>query len=73
MPIILLIVGILIGLLISKIIFRDKPIGSLRVDNSDPDSEPYLFLELYNGGLQKIQKKQYVCLNVKIKKYVSQK
>lgn len=73
MPIILLIVGILIGLLISKIIFRDKPIGSLRVDNSDPDSEPYLFLELYNGGLQKIQKKQYVHLNVKIKKYVSQK
>lgn len=73
MPIILLIVGILIGLLISKIIFRDKPIGSLRVDNSDPDSEPYLFLELYNGGLQKIQKKQYVRLNVKIKKYVSQK
>ena len=49
MPLIWLLVGILIGLLVSRFIFKDKPIGSLRVDQSDPDSDPYLFLELYPG------------------------
>ena len=49
MPLIWLLAGILIGLLVSKFVFKDKPIGSLRVDKSDPDSEPYLFLELDAG------------------------
>ncbi len=65
MPLIWLLVGILIGLLVSRFIFNDKPIGSLRVDQSDPDSEPYLFLELDQGGMNDIYKKQSVRLRVK--------
>lgn len=66
MPLIWLLAGILIGLLVSKFVFKDKPIGSLRVDKSDPDSEPYLFLELDAGGMSDIYKKQSVRLRVKI-------
>lgn len=73
MPLIWLLVGILIGLLVSRFIFKDKPIGSLRVDQSDPYSEPYLFLELDQGGMNDIYKKQYVRLRVKIKNYISHK
>lgn len=73
MPLIWLLAGILIGLLVSKFIFKDKPIGSLRVDKSDPDSEPYLFLELDAGGMSDIYKKQNVRLRVKIKNYISHK
>ena len=73
MPLIWLLAGILIGLLVSKFVFKDKPIGSLRVDKSDPDSEPYLFLELDAGGMSDIYKKQSVRLRVKIKKYISHK
>lgn len=73
MPLIWLLVGILIGLLVSRFIFKDKPIGSLRVDQSDPDSEPYLFLELDQGGMNDIYKKQSVRLRVKIKNYISRK
>lgn len=73
MPLIWLLVGILIGLLASRFIFKDKSIGSLRVDQSDPDSEPYLFLELDPGGMNDIYKKQSVCLRVKIKNYISHK
>ena len=73
MPLIWLLVGILIGLLVSRFIFKDKPIGSLRVDQSDPDSEPYLFLELDPGGMNDIYKKQSVRLRVKIKNYISHK
>ena len=58
-------------MLASRFIFKDKPIGSLRVDQSDPDSEPYLFLELDPGGMNDIYKKQSVRLRVKIKNYIS--
>ena len=73
MPVICLIVGILIGLSLSRFIFKDKPIGSLRVDSSDPDSRPYLFLEVDPGRMDNIYKKQYVRLRVKIKNYISHK
>ena len=42
--IIVLLIGVVIGTLVSRFIFREKPVGSLRVDESDPDSGPYLFL-----------------------------
>ena len=37
-------IGIAIGILIT-LLFIPRSVGTLRVDNSDPDS-PYLFLEL---------------------------
>lgn len=70
---IILLIGILIGMLIAKFIFRDKPIGSLRVDQSDPDSGAYLFLELNPCGADEIYKKKYVSLRVDLKDYISQK
>ena len=57
MELIILVIGILIGLFIERYIFQEKPIGSLRVDQSDPDSGPYLFLELDPGGANEIHKK----------------
>lgn len=42
-------VGIIIGLVVGTLIFRRRriPVGELRIDCSDPTSEPFLFLELY--------------------------
>lgn len=71
--IIVLVTGILIGVAVSRFIFREKTIGSLRVDNSDPDSGPYLFLELDRDGAEAIYKKRYVRLRVDMKNYISQK
>lgn len=71
--IIAILVGFLIGLLMSRFIFREKPVGSLRVDHSDPDSGPYLFLELDHDGAEAIYKKRYVRLRVDLKNYISQK
>lgn len=44
-----LIIGIIIGLVAGAIIFQRRhiPVGELRIDRSDPTSEPFLFLELY--------------------------
>ena len=73
MELIILVIGILIGLFIERYIFQEKPIGSLRVDQSDQDSGPYLFLELDPGGANEIHKKQRVSLRVEIKNYISHK
>ena len=41
--IICIIVGIIIGIVFGRQVFRRDVVGSLRVDQSDPDSGPYLF------------------------------
>ena len=71
--IIVLLIGVVIGMLVSRFIFREKPVGSLRVDESDPDSGPYLFLELYRSGADAIYKQRYVRLRVELKNYISHK
>ena len=68
-----LLLGVAIGIFTAKVIFREKPIGSLRVDDSDPDSGPYLFLELDPNGADTIYKKKYVWLRVRIENYIPHK
>lgn len=69
--IMVLLIGIVVGLILSRLIFKEKPVGSLRVDQSDPDSGPYLFLELSHEGADAIYKKKYVVLKVNIQDYIS--
>lgn len=71
--VIVILIGILIGLFLSQFIFKEKSVGSLRVDQSDPDSGPYLFLELNRDGAEAIYKKRYVRLRVNLKNYISHK
>ena len=71
--IMVLLIGTSIGLILSRFIFKEKPVGSLRVDQSDPDSGPYLFLELDRSGADAIYKQRYVRLRVELKNYISHK
>ena len=61
-----LLIGVMVGVLLSRFIFKEKPVGSLRVDESDPDSGPYLFLELDRSGADAIYKQRYVRLRVEL-------
>lgn len=67
-----LLIGVMVGVLLSRL-FKEKPVGSLRVDESDPDSGPYLFLELDRSGADAIYKQRYVRLRVELKNYISHK
>ena len=64
--VILLVIGILIGVAVSRLIFSEKPIGTLKVDDTDPDGGPYLFLEIDRGRLGDIYRNQHVCVRVDI-------
>lgn len=49
-----------------------KPVGTLRINQSDPDDAPYLFLEM-NEDPRVLMQKEYVMLKVNPKSYISHK
>lgn len=71
MLLIWLLMGFLLGLFIARIVFRNKPIGSLKIMQSDGES--YLFLELDSNHVDDFYKKKTVCFNVKTQKHNSPK
>ena len=69
--------GIFVGFIssygLSAIAKRKKTVGTLRMDCSDPDEAPYLFLELEQDGMSKIHKNKTVCLKVDLNGYLTRK
>jgi len=72
MEFILFFIGVFLGVSIASIIFRSHFIGDLRIDNSDPEDEPYIFLEL-SKRIGNISSKKYVVLKVKLENFIPQK
>lgn len=67
-----LFIGFLLGGFFMYALYGGEPIGTLRIDTSDPDDGPYLFLELSkNPNL--IRSKKYVTLKVNSNDYISRK
>lgn len=56
--------GVLIGIAVTTLLLVKEPIGTLKVDYSDPDSPPYLFLEIDSGKAYHLQKDKQVTLRV---------
>lgn len=64
--------GVLVGSIVTMLIFRLFLIGALRIDTSDQEDGPYLFLEL-NKDVGDISSKKYVILKVSLKNFISHK
>lgn len=64
--------GMFFGISVVTIIFRAYWVGTLRIDNSDPEDGPYMFLEL-EKGIGDISSKKHVILKVKQKNFISHK
>lgn len=63
-------IGILAGFVVACVIFRLLVVGILRVDRSDPDDSPYLFLEL-KKQVNYVSTKKYVIFRVANKDFIS--
>jgi hypothetical protein len=61
--------GTVIGFVVAKLTARPKTIGNLRVDQSEPDENPYLFLEL-ERDVAAVRKSKYVLMKVVDKNYL---
>lgn len=70
--IVTIIFGFISGYILGKIRFDNKPIGNLRIDESDPIDGPYLFLELESRP-ESFKHLDHVKLKVKAENYISQK
>ena len=66
---IIFLIGVLVGDICAIIMTRIKSTGSLRVDTSDPDDGPYLFLEL-SKDIGEIYRKKYITLKVNLKNFI---
>lgn len=68
-----LIIGIAVGFLAAVLIFHANEVGTLRIDDSDPDSPPYLFLEVEHGKSHILQRSKYVRMKVDLHGYLPRK
>lgn len=71
MEVVYVVVGIMIGFVVSSIIRRKHPVGLLRIDKSDPDG-PYLFLEL-KKSVNEIIAQRTILLEVKREDFIPHK
>ena len=62
-------IGILVGIVCTTVATRTKSVGFLRVDTSDSDDGPYLFLEL-SKDIGEIYRKKYVMFKVSLKNFI---
>lgn len=67
-----IILGIIIGAIATCLLFGAFSVGSLRVDHSIPEDEPYLFLEL-TRNVSTILKKKFVVLKVRAEDFIPHK
>ena len=72
MELILYALGAITGIIIMVFVNRKRTVGDLRVDRSEPDEPPMLFLEL-RRGISDISASTYVVLRVKNEDFLSQK
>ena len=70
--VIALFIGVIVGMIIYSVVAKQKSIGCLVIDRSDPDDEPYLFLEL-EKSIYQFQDKKYITMKLTNKNYISQK
>jgi hypothetical protein len=49
---------------------NQKSIGTIKMDTSDPDSPPYLFMELEHDGMERLQQSEYVIMKVDLSGYL---
>nr|DAQ19121.1 MAG TPA: hypothetical protein [Caudoviricetes sp.] len=72
MELLLILAGMFLGIAIAAAIYRAYFVGTLRIDHSDPEDGPYMFLEL-DKGVSDISSKKHVILKVKLENFIPHK
>ena len=63
------VIALIIGFLLGASVFYRRPVGNLRIDQSDPADPPYLFLEL-SSDVGRFLHKKYVVLRVRAENFL---
>lgn len=65
-------IGFILGILVGALFFYSRIVGNLRIDHSDPTSEPYMFLEL-GTDFRTVARSKYVTLKVRVEDFMPHK
>ena len=71
LEVLLVLLGFVGGMTVFLIFLAARSIGTLRVDQSDPTEQPYLFLEL-DKPVESVINEKYVIFRVNKKNFISQ-
>ena len=71
LEVLLVLLGFVGGMTVFLICLAARSIGTLRIDQSDPTEQPYLFLEL-GKPVESVINKKYVVFRVNKKNFISQ-
>ena len=71
LEVLLVLLGFVFGIVSFLIYLIVRSVGTLRVDQSDPTEQPYLFLEL-DKPVETVINKKYVIFRVSQKNFISQ-
>lgn len=71
MGLVLFLLGVLFGGVVCAFRIYSDVSGNLRIDQSDPDDRPYMFLEVHRS-YDKLISKKYVLLRVRKENFISQ-
>ena len=71
LEVLLFLLGFMVGIVSFLVYLMVRSVGTLRVDQSDPTEQPYLFLEL-DKPVESVINKKYVLFRVIKKNFISQ-
>ena len=71
LEVLLFLLGFMAGIVSFLVYLIVRSVGTLRVDQSDPTEQPYLFLEL-DKPVESVINKKYVVFRVNKKNFISQ-
>ena len=71
LEVLLFLLGFMVGIVSFLIYLMVRSVGTLRVDQSDPTEQPYLFLEL-DKPVKTVTNKKYALFRVIKKNFISQ-
>ena len=71
LEVLLFLLGFMVGIASFLVYLIVRSVGTLRVDQSDPTEQPYLFLEL-DRPVETVTNKKYVLFRVVKKNFISQ-
>lgn len=64
--------GVIFGAILALTTSYSQSVGNLRIDRSDPEEPPLLFLELVKN-VNDFSRKKYVLLRVRVEDFISRK
>ena len=70
LEVLLFLLGFMVGIVSFLVYLIVRSVGTLRVDQSDPTEQPYLFLEL-DKPVETVTNKKYVLFRVIKKNFIS--